>query len=986
MLPNQQFAGLLLALLTPVAAAATADEKPLVPLIAERCTTCHAGSEPAGRLNLESITSPESLLSQPALIHKLLKAVDSGAMPPETEPPLPLPLRRQASGQLLTLLQNASHSAPAVAPVWRMNRFQYNNAVRDLFKLNRPVLPLAEKLMTRSGNWLQQSPEGTLPARLPTQVEARCDSLNPQPGLAGVSPFPADLRAEHGFDNQADQLTMSPLLLDAFLRLSFSIVDSPDFNRNTVGIWNDFFSDVPAGTELRPEIERRLGTFLPRAFRRPLQPDLLNRYVTWTHDRCLAGDSLTDAMKKTAAAILSSPAFLFHVRASQPQSPSHNQHALAAQLALFLWASIPDQELLDLAAQNRLADTAVQQAQIDRLLADSRIEGFLDAFPSQWLQLQNVLAATPDPAKAPWFRVDPQRPASLHMVLEPLLLFEAAFLENRPLQELINPAFTWRSRLLQSWYSDRLQPEAVDAVALAAENAARETRRQQLTAELQSLQQQLQQLLRPVRQQLLQAAGVTLPAAGLSDAEPFAAWDFENSLQDSVQGLDLQAHGNVRFDSGRVVLDGAWLQSPALPESLAAKSLEVRFLLHDLDQPGGGLMGIEGPGSVFDTIVLGERRPRHWISGSNSFSRTLDFPADAPETVTGQELHLLMVYQADGTTQLYRNGVPWGQAYRKGSHTFPAAASTVLLGLRHQPAGGNRGLRVEISQARLYNDALTAEQVAAAAAGQVFSVSREALEQALSSEQRQQRDALQAAISSARQNLQAVPPDISLENLQQQKLREFTEQLRQQLQEPIFSRMPTTDERFGGVIANAAMLSMTTGPDRTHPVARGAWISGVIFNDPPPPPPNDIPPLNEATADKSLTIREQFAEHRRSPSCAGCHSRLDPLGFAMENYDLVGRWRDRYDNGREIDSGGTLLRLHQFTNAVQFRRTLASEQDRIAHAFVEHLLRYALARPLQPADQLTVRRILQRTAADHYPVRSLIRETALAMLANLSPP
>ncbi|MFO0223667.1 MAG: DUF1585 domain-containing protein, partial [Planctomyces sp.] len=76
----------------------------------------------------------------------------------------------------------------------------------------------------------------------------------------------------------------------------------------------------------------------------------------------------------------------------------------------------------------------------------------------------------------------------------------------------------------------------------------------------------------------------------------------------------------------------------------------------------------------------------------------------------------------------------------------------------------------------------------------------------------------------------------------------------------------------------------------------------------------------------------------------------------------------------------TLLRLHQFTNAVQFRRTLASEQDRIAHAFVEHLLRYALARPLQPADQLTVRRILQRTAADHYPVRSLIRETAMAML------
>lgn len=977
--PNFLTVSLLLALVLSRSVAAATDENPLVPLIAERCATCHAGSEPAGQLNLADITSPASLLNQPALIHKLLKAVDSGAMPPETEPPLPLTLRQQASSQLLTLLQNASHSPPATAPVWRMNRFQYNNAVRDLFQLNRPVLPLSEKLITRSSNWLQPSPAGTPLNRMPPQVEARCDSLNPQPGLAGVSPFPADLRAEHGFDNQADQLTMSPLLLDAFLRLSFSIVDSPDFNQNTVGIWNDFFADVPTGTALQPEIERRLRTFLRRAFRRPLQPELLARYVTWAHDRYLAGDSLTDAMKKTAAAILSSPAFLFHVSAS-PSQPSHSQHAAAAKLALFLWGSIPDQELLDLADQNRLTDTTVQTAQIDRLLADNRIERFLDAFPSQWLQLQNVLAATPDPARAPWFRLDPQRPASLHMVLEPLLLFDAAFLENLPLQELINPSFTYRSRFLQSWYSDRLQPETVDAAAIANENAARGALRQQLTAELQSLQQQLQQLIRPVRQQLLQAAGVTLPAAGLSDAEPMAAWDFENNLQDSVQGLDLQAHGDVRFENGRVVLNGAWLQSPALPESLTAKSLEVRFLLHNLDQPGGGLMGIEGPGSVFDTIVLGERRPRHWISGSNTFSRTLDFPADAPETITGHELHLLMVYQADGTTQLYRNGLPWGQSYRKGSHTFPATESTVLLGLRHQPAGGNRGLHVEIAQARLYNEALTAEQAAEAAAGQVFSVSRDALHQALSATQQQQRAALQNAISSARQKLQAVPPDVSPETLQQQRLREFTDQLRQQLQEPVFSRITTTDERFGGVIANAAMLSMTTGPDRTHPVARGAWISSVIFNDPPPPPPNDIPPLNEATADKSLTIREQFAEHRRNPSCAGCHSRLDPLGFALENYDIVGRWRDRYDNGREIDSSGTLLRLHQFTNAVQFRRTLAAEQDRIAHAFVEHLLRYALARPLQPGDQLTVRRILQQTTTDRYPVRSLIRATALALL------
>ena len=101
----------------------------------------------------------------------------------------------------------------------------------------------------------------------------------------------------------------------------------------------------------------------------------------------------------------------------------------------------------------------------------------------------------------------------------------------------------------------------------------------------------------------------------------------------------------------------------------------------------------------------------------------------------------------------------------------------------------------------------------------------------------------------------------------------------------------------------------------------------MILNDPPPPPPNDVPPLNEDAADKRLTIREKFAKHRENPDCAGCHSRLDPLGFAMENFDITGRWRDKYDNGREVDSGGTLLRRHKFTNPVESRRVLLKRKD-----------------------------------------------------------
>ena len=94
--------------------------------------------------------------------------------------------------------------------------------------------------------------------------------------------FPKDLRASHGFDNQANQLTLSPLLLDAFLRLSVSILESPDFNEGNVGIWNEFFKEPAADANMEAEVRKRLGPFLLRAFRRPVDREVLERYTTYT--------------------------------------------------------------------------------------------------------------------------------------------------------------------------------------------------------------------------------------------------------------------------------------------------------------------------------------------------------------------------------------------------------------------------------------------------------------------------------------------------------------------------------------------------------------------------------------------------------------------------------------------------------------------------------------------------------------------------------
>ena len=198
--------------------------------------------------------------------------------------------------------------------------------------------------------------------------------------------------------------------------------------------------------------------------------------------------------------------------------------------------------------------------------------------------------------------------------------------------------------------------------------------------------------------------------------------------------------------------------------------------------------------------------------------------------------------------------------------------------------------------------------------------------------------------------------------------------MRGQLRAQTFERTKISDPRYGGVITNAAMLSMTSGPKRTHPIARGAWIIEVIFNDPPPPPPNDVPPLNEEAGPDKLTIRERFARHRQNPDCAGCHARLDPLGFALENFGVTGRWRDQYDNGRDVDPSGTLLRKYEFDNIVRFKKSLVTEHRRFAKAFTAHLLRFALSRELRPVDTLTVDTVVNKAEKERFSLKALIRE------------
>lgn len=645
-----------------------------------RCVKCH-GADPddlSGDVDLRSFTADQH---QPdaELLRQVIEAIEFGAMPPEDEPSLEDELAAKLINQLTTQLHSAVANEDALphVPMRRMNRFQYNNAVVDLFDLKCIVFTLPERMMRDHGGYFQPQ-TGKMPDVVSVGSRPLGKSQMIEPRLAGVAAIPQDLRAEHGFDNRGDHLTLSPLLMQEFLRLGKSITESPDFTPRNVGIWKTFFAAPEPNLDAKQEARTRLETFLTRAFRRPVEPDVLDRYSQYIARQLDANVEFSEAMKSAASAVISSPKFLYvyDQKSAGEESTSIDDYELASRLSFFLWGSIPDQTLLDLAATGKLSSPEILEQQIDRMLKDVRLKRFSDSFPTQWLQLERIISSVPDPETYPDFYFSKYR-NSMHMMLEPLLVFETILVENRPIRQLIDSDFTYRSGHLENAYA-------------------------------------------------------------------------------SLATTDAKKLGGVN-------------------------------------------------------------------------------------------------------------------------------AVTVLK----------------------------------------------------------------------------------------------------------FHRVPVTDRRSGGVITNAAVMTMTSGPHRTQPITRGAWIAAVIFNNPPKPPPADVPPLGEKpkTGEEHLTLRERLALHRERADCRGCHEQIDPLGFALENYSPVGKWREQYDNGREVDVSGKLFGKYPFTNIVEFKDAILREEPRFARAMAGHLLSYSLARELVPSDEIALDTIVANAEADDFRLQSMLKEVILSrpFLAKRSP-
>ncbi|MEE2938628.1 MAG: DUF1592 domain-containing protein [Planctomycetota bacterium] len=637
--------------------------------IQQHCLNCH-GIDGEGDVNLLALRNASDAQAQPTLINDLIAVLRDRRMPPETEPPLTDPVRQKLITILQSIQADVLHNYPfEPIPIRRMNRFQYNNAVVDLLGLDRDIFQLNERLLRRREDYFKPETK-----KMPDQVRISSRPLskdidNERPeGFRGVAPFPQDKRAEHGFDNQSDHLTLSPLLMESFLQLSRTVSESPDLNPQECRQWNHLLASPPPEADQAAVLRSRLKQFLRRAFRRQIDPQTLDQFVGLTKNQLQAGQTFEQSMRLAIGIIIGMPDFLYLYEeniANKTDNQTNgrqpiNDFELATRLAQFFWSSIPDDSLLDLAEANQLSQPKVLRTQIERMMNDRRSARFCDNFPSQWLQLDRLITSIPDPEKFPYFYYHGYR-TSMHMISEPLLLFETIFVEDRTIMDLLNPSYTWQSDMLKANY---------------------------------------------------------------------------------------EGHSN------------------------AGKDVQVQ----------------------------------------------------------------------------------------------------------------------------------------------------------------------------------------------------------------VFRRIALNDPRRGGVITNAAVMTMTSTPSRTQPITRGAWVNEVIFNDPPEPPPADIPPLPESNTKEiaELTIRERLAIHRQRADCAGCHNQIDPLGFALENYGPTGVWRNQYENERNVDPSGTLFNQYRFETAIEFKQLLVREKPRFIRAFVAHLLTYALGRELGPADWPTLDSITNKALAGEDTMRTIMMNVALS--------
>jgi hypothetical protein len=265
----------------------------------------------------------------------------------------------------------------------------------------------------------------------------------------------------------------------------------------------------------------------------------------------------------------------------------------------------------------------------------------------------------------------------------------------------------------------------------------------------------------PVRTRLLAEAKAISAAGEQAVPRPIGRWEFEEGLQDAVGTAQGESLGGARIEGGALVVDQqACVVTAPLEWTIKERTLEAWVQLDNLDQRGGGVMTIQSlDGGVFDSIVFAEQNSRQWLAGSNFFQRTQPFDGAAEADAASRPVHIAIAYHADGLVAGYRDGRPYGKAYKaSGPIEFKAGESVVSFGVRHLPVGGNKMLSGRILRAQLYDRALSAEEISATSQSAAYFVSDSQIRAALAENDRAQLDAERQRIANLEATIAAFGP------------------------------------------------------------------------------------------------------------------------------------------------------------------------------------------------------------------------------------
>ena len=185
-----------------------------------------------------------------------------------------------------------------------------------------------------------------------------------------------------------------------------------------------------------------------------------------------------------------------------------------------------------------------------------------------------------------------------------------------------------------------------------------------------------------------------------------------------------------------------------------------------------------------------------------------------------------------------------------------------------------------------------------------------------------------------------------------------------------FRRVTWPDDRRHGLLGHASLLTVTSYANRTSVVLRGKWVLETLLGAPPPPPPPNVPPLVDSDRRRPTSLRKRMEQHRASPVCASCHARMDPLGFALEHFDAIGRWRET-DGGAQINAT-IIWKGDTIDSPRALREALLAAGDEFVRTVTEKLMTYALGRGVDYYDAPTIRRIVRDLARDDYRWSSLV--------------